>query len=185
MALICPLLWRIFNRNKTEDSIQPPTTPQAPQAPQTPEPSIKTETHKVAGVSFRQDAFEKLAIKNEDYNKTKRELIDAGLTDVWIYEYDFYPRRAQLVPEPDNPKDPKAIRVVVDEQHIGYIKAGSCAHLHKLIKSGQITKMTCKIGGGSCKIIRAGMNDYGRMSYSLERDNINFWATLSIDVTIT
>lgn len=134
------------------------------------------ETHKVAGASYRQEAFLKLAIPNANYSKTKRELQQAGLTDKWVYEYGFSPAQVQLVPEPENPHDRNAIKVVVDGEHLGYIKAGSCAHVHKLLREGRIQRITCKIGGGRSKMLC--QDEEGRFYF--EQDDIPFYARLSI-----
>lgn len=142
----------------------------------------KTETHKIAGVSFRQDILGLLATENDDYSKTKRELIEDELTDEWIYEYDFYPSRVELIPEPENPEDPKAIKVVVEGQHIGYIKSGSCARIHKYLKNGKILDLSCEISGGKGKRLVEDVNEWGKSSYSLEQRNIPFYATLYITV---
>ena len=187
----------ILKRYKANNSAQAPTTspvlpdPQAPPAP--PEPTVlpdqsvpphKRETHKVAGVSFRQDSIKALAVENPDYCKTKRELIDDYLTDEWIYEYDFYPGNVELVPEPDNPTDPKAIKVVAKGQHIGYIKSGSCAHIHKLLNSGTILDISCEISGGRRKILHEDENEDGKAVYNLDKDEIPFYASISIIVAL-
>ena len=39
----------------------------------------------------------------------------------------------------------RSIKVVIDGEHIGHIKAGSCAHLLKVIREGRIHKISCKI----------------------------------------
>lgn len=134
------------------------------------------ETHKVAGTSYRQEAIKTLGVKNPDFAKTKQALRDAGLTDEWIYEYEFAPQHVELLPEPDNPHDPKAIKVVVDGVHIGYIKAGSCAHVHKLLGADRIARITCFIGGGKSK----GLFLDGDGGYTLEQDEGQFWARLTI-----
>lgn len=43
-----------------------------------------------------------------------------------------------MIEEPDNPEDPNAIKVVMDGEPIGYIKAGSCARVKKLIREERI-----------------------------------------------
>ena len=141
------------------------------------QPVGKEETHKVAGVSFRQDAIKALGVKNPDYAKTKRVLQDEGLVDEWVYEYDFAPQKVELQPEPDNPHDPKAIKVVVDGTLIGYIKAGSCAHIHKLLREDRILRIACFIGGGKRKMIIEDEDDGKRV---LEQDEIPFMARLTI-----
>ncbi len=141
------------------------------------QPVGKEETHKVAGVSFRQDAIKAMGVENPDFTATKKTLQDEGLTDEWIYEYVFAPQKVELQPEPDNPHDSKAIKVVVDGTHIGYIKAGSCAHIHKLLESDRILRISCFIGGGKSKILSQD-EDAGR--YVLERDETPFHARLTI-----
>ncbi len=134
------------------------------------------ETHKVAGTNYRQDAIKAMGTKNPDYAKTERALRDAGLTDEWVYEYEFAPQKVELVPEPDNPHDPKAIKVVVDGVHIGYIKAGSCAHVHKLLDADRIARITCFIGGGKSK----GLIQDCEGEYILEEGETPFHARLTI-----
>lgn len=141
------------------------------------QPVGKEETHKVAGVSFRQDAIRSLGVKNPDFTATKKTLQGEGLTDEWIYEYIFAPQKVELQPEPDNPHDPKAIKVVVDGTHVGYIKAGSCAHIHKLLREDRILHATCFIGGGKRKGI---FEDDEVGQYTLEQDEIPFNARLTI-----
>ncbi len=136
----------------------------------------KPETHKVAGTSFRQDAILSLAVKNADYAKTKKNLQAEGRAEEWIYEYKFHPAKVELVPEPENPQDPKAIKVLVDGQHIGYIKAGSCGHIRKLLESDRVESITCKIGGGRGKILTR--DEDGKLV--MEKDDIPFWARLTI-----
>lgn len=148
---------------------QPETTDQIPE--------VKQETHKVAGTSFRQDALKALGTKNCDFSKTKKALEDDGLTDDWVYEYEFHPRNVELVPEPENPEDANAIKVMVDETHIGYIKAGSCAHVHKLLETDRIQRIDCLISGGNSKKL---FWDVDKEHYVLEQDSTPFYARLTI-----
>lgn len=142
-----------------------------------PEPAREGETHKVAGTSYRQEALISLGLKNTDFTKTKKALQAEGLTDEWIYEYAFAPRNAELQPEPDNPHDLNAIKVIVDGVHIGYIKAGSCAHVHKLLDADRIARISCSIGGGKSKRLSWDEDDE---NYVLEEDVIPFYARLTI-----
>ena len=139
----------------------------------------KQETHKVAGVSFRQDALRALGTKNPDFSKTKKQLQDEGLTDEWVYEYTFSPRKVELIPEPDNPysENGNATKVVVDGQHIGYIKSGSSAHVRKLIDENRIQHIECFIGGGKSKMATLDEDDE---RYILESSEIGFYARLTI-----
>lgn len=143
------------------------------------QPQKNEETHKVAGVSFRQDALKSLGVKNPDYKKTKKQLMDEGQIDKWVYEYTFNPGKVELVPEPDNPhsENGNATKVVVDGQHIGYIKSGSSAHVRKLIDADRIQRVDCFIGGGKSKMVT---RDEDNEKYVLETDDIGFFARLTI-----
>lgn len=49
---------------------------------------------------------------------------------------------AVLVPDPENPKDPRAVAVFVDGLHVGYMERGDAKHYHRQIAklpSGQLT----------------------------------------------
>lgn len=39
----------------------------------------------------------------------------------------------ELIPEPENPSDPNAIKVIVDGQHIGYVPVKKCAKVKKIL----------------------------------------------------
>lgn len=155
----------------------------APPAPVSPPAPTNEETHKVAGLSFREDAIAALQCENGDFSSSKRELIDMGMTGERIYKYDFYPIKTELIPEPDNEVDPNAIKVVVDGQHIGYIKKGSCAHIRRLLNNGSIKSVDVEIAGGPYKFIRESWDEYGNDVYTLEKGTAPYYAKLTITKT--
>lgn len=115
--------------------------------------SAKVVSHTVAGTNFHQKEIQAMGHKNPDFALDKRSLLKRWPKGVTVYEYAFCPKKAVLVPEPENPHDPKAIKVLVDDVHVGYIKAGSCAHIHKLLKDNRIHKIEPKIIGGKYKAL--------------------------------
>ena len=135
---------RLFSRKQEE--------PQKPVAPAK-APGTKTVSHKVAGTSYRQEALQAMGEKNPDFALTKKELLKRWPEGVTVYEYNFNPQKAELVPEPENPHDPKAIKVLIDGVHVGYIKAGSCAHIHKLLQENRIQSIKPSIIGGKYKAV--------------------------------
>lgn len=140
------------------------------------------KTYRVTGMSNYEDNLLNLASENSDYELSKRELIDSGLIDEQIWKYDFYPEKVELVPEPDNPQDGNAIKVVVDGEHVGYIKSGSCAHLLKVISEDRIQKIDCTIGGGPCKYISEEYDDEkDKSTYTLEQDTRPYFVHLEIE----
>lgn len=178
------------NDEKDEKTIEKPVisaaAPAAP-VPAAPEPAPKPvqdadqwKTYKVTGVDHYMKNFKSLASENEEYRLSKRDLVDAGRVEERVYQYEFYPLKAELVQEPDNPVDPKAIKVLVDGQHVGYIKAGSCAHLNKVIRENRIEEIRCAMGGGGYKYITEDYDENGREVYEMEKDTIPFWVHLTI-----
>lgn len=108
------------------------------------------ESIKVAGVSYRQEEIKSLGELNKDYKLTKAQ-IKKDYPDEFIYEWVFpvYPARFEF--EPDNPEDPNAIAIYIENVKIGYVKKGSTAHIRNLINSGVIDKVSCKLYGGAFK----------------------------------
>lgn len=107
--------------------------------------------HRIVGLDHRKANVMKLAKENPIYKLDKSAILKKGLVDTCIHKYIFADGPTELVQEPDNPHDPNAIKVVVAGQHIGYIKAGSCAHLNKVINDGRVEKILCRIYGGPYK----------------------------------
>lgn len=155
---------------------KPQTIKETP--PTRPEVILPTyETHKVTGVSHYLDNISQLAFTNDDYELSKKEIVENGLDGDRIYQYEYYPKNIELVPEPDNAYDPKAIKVMIDGVHVGYIKAGSCSRIHNLINNNSIEKIGAFIGGGKYKIVE--YDDYEE-KYNIEKDETNIFIDLKI-----
>lgn len=183
------LIWHYNGKKKTE--APKATTPEAPsltpaeqsapEAPAQPVTVANVKTYKVTGMSHRMENLMALAEENDDYKLSKRELVDADLIGERVWQYEFNHYKTELVPEPDNPYDPNAIKVVVDGQHVGYIKSGSCAHLLKVISEGRIGRIGCQIGGGKYKYIDEDYNEDGDSIYTLEKDELAYFVHLKIE----
>ena len=129
------------------------------------------ETYRVTGINYHIPELMSLATENKLYQLSNSDIIKKGLAGKRIWKYSFNRNSVDLVPEPDNPHDPNAIKVIIDGAHVGYIKAGSCAHLLKLMRSGvEIT--SCRIGGGPSRMVY----DDG----TSESDESNYSVTLRI-----
>ena len=115
---------------------------------------MNKDNFKIAGISFYNDnIMNHLAFENYDYSRPKSELQEFYDVDQRIYKYNFEDTNVSLVPEPDNPHDPNAIRVEVSGILIGYIKSGSCSRVRNLVNSPDFNKMEIKIGGGEYKCL--------------------------------
>lgn len=146
-------------------------------------PKKKEEKHRIAGTSFREKDIKDLMGENVAYDWSKKELIEDGRIEERIYKLDSYCGLAVLEPEPDNPNDPKAIKVLTSGIHIGYIKAGSCAHIHKVLREGRIEKAEVEIKGGAYKVILEEYDDYtDKSTYSIVKDTIPISAVLTLTI---
>lgn len=134
---------------------------------------------KVAGTSFRKNEIEDLATDNYEYEYTKKEIIDNMLDGEEIYQYYFNPHNVELIPEPDNQYDQNAIKVIIDNIHVGYIKKGSCSRIKNLINQNKVKKIDADIYGGKYKIVE--FDEY-KDSYVLERDETEY--SVKIDLTV-
>lgn len=142
-------------------------------------PRATFERHKVAGTSYHLDAIMELAQENPDYDLTKREIIDDGLTDERIYQYTFADGPVELVDDPGNEYDPNAIKVLVAGQHIGYIKRGSTGRVHNLQRAGRVLGVTAEIYGGKYKVVICDDDD-GAERYDLIKDETGYGAAIEI-----
>lgn len=145
-------------------------------------PGAKTVYHSVAGTSRKQKELLAMGRKNPDYALTKRELVKKWPDGVTVYEYKFSPKKAELVPDPDNEHNPKAIKVLVDGVHVGWIKDGSCAHIHKLMRENRLQSVTAQIVGGKYKELSACV--YGPNNkveeYEFEKEETTIGVRLAI-----
>lgn len=138
-------------------------------------------TYKVAGITHYTENVIQLATANPQYTMTKKQIIAADLTGYTIWKYQFAPQKAELIPEPDNPYDPNAIKVIVDGLHIGYIKKGSCAHLLNVIRNELLLNIQCELGGGPNKTVFEDDDDEtGETVLAMEKDEISFYCKLTI-----
>lgn len=114
----------------------------------------KMTTFLVAGIYYREDAvIDNLLYENPDFEMTKEEIIECCMEDADIYKYEPFYGYAELVPEPDNPHDPNAIKVIVDGVHIGYVPAKRTKSIKKILDSNNVIAIGCEIFGGPYKIL--------------------------------
>lgn len=129
----------------------------------------------VAGIYYREDAvIDNLLYENSDYEMRKSEIVECGMEDTYIYKYDTFYGYADLVPEPDNPHDPNAIKVIVDNVHIGYVPAKSTKSIKKIIESNNVIEISCEIYGGPYKVLPD-------VDADIERGKTDFKSKISIE----
>lgn len=155
-----------------------PTPKEASEAPK----PVVTKKYRVTGMDHYMDNLMSLSYEDQDYFLTKKELIEENYIGERVWQYGFDSVRVELDPEPDNPADPKAIKVLIKGVHVGYIKAGSCAHLLKVLREDRIKKIECEIFGGPYKYIDE-QYDYERDKeiYTLEKGDAPYAVHLTIE----
>lgn len=118
---------------------------------------------------------------NIDYEQSRKELIDSYVCDEKIYEIIFSPNSIELVEEPENEYDSNAIKVIIDDIHVGYIKKGSCSHIKNLLTSNKIAKITADIHGGKYKYIYSEY-DEEKMDdvICVKNENSNYFVSIQI-----
>lgn len=143
----------LFKKSAVQKNKTPEKTDVAPVQKIIDQPYLQNvgKRHRIVGLDHRKANVMKLARENPLYKLDKAAILKQGLVETCIHKYIFADGPTELIQEPENPHDPNAIKVVVDGQHIGYIKAGSCAHLNKVINEGRVEKILCRIYGGPYK----------------------------------
>lgn len=129
----------------------------------------------VAGVSFYEKDIENLGSENIEYEMSKTEIVEEGMEEERIYKFLFAPQQVELVPEPENPHDPNAIKVCIDGVHVGYIKKGSISRVKNLLAGSG--KVSGEITGGPYKYVY--MDEHSE-KYEMENGTAPYSVVISI-----
>ena len=111
------------------------------------------EKYQVAGVSYHQDAVRFLLKESADWNKTGEQLVKEKKVGQKIYRYERLYAYASLVPEPTNKHDKNAIKVIVSDQHIGYIGQNENIHVGSILRDPAPKRVIADIYGGDYKVV--------------------------------
>ena len=79
------ILKNLFSKKQEE----PTPTPPPQEEPKRPKGIIKTQRHKLDNVEAHMKDIMELVEENEDYKLSKKEIIESGLEDEKIYEYEL------------------------------------------------------------------------------------------------
>lgn len=103
----------------------------------------------VVGEYFRKGEISSLVSGNPLYNLSDANFVQKIEPGKHIYQFKYREAEAQLVPEPNNPHDANAIKVLIDDVHVGYIPSERCVELKKIMK--RIKSVNAHIHGGNHK----------------------------------
>lgn len=172
------------NTKKADLIVQPSTNEEEkPVTQSTAKKDEKPKKHfeeiKVHGCSFYPENFRELDwVENDDYRLKKSEMVDDYLINEKVFKEEFVGNGVtELIDEPENPEDPKAIAVYVDKLKIGYIPKGKTAHIRKLRKEDNIREVTVDIKGGKYKIVYENEDDD---TYDLVSGDLPYFAKITI-----
>lgn len=141
-----------------------------------------------AGMSHYMNSLMELAVENGDYACTKRELKKFYLINKRVYQYHFRATDIDLVPEPDNIHDENAVKIILDNRHVGYIRSSETDGLVDLYNSDRVKRVQVVIEGGHYKIL-LGPDNFAAdgepiTSYDLKKDEAPFSIKIYLDVEI-
>ena len=131
---------------------------------------------RVDGTTHYIENIESLGYENTNYTLTKKEIIDEFLYNEYIYEYCFGIYTVTLVDEPENKFNSKAIKVLFDNVHVGYIKDGFISRIKNLLKK-DVFSIEGEITGGKYKYV--DYDEYDETS-SIYKDKINYSCKITI-----
>lgn len=115
----------------------------------------KTELwFKVAGINYNKSNLESIAIKNKTYLLSDEKLLKTGKKIV--YRLHFRDLIFSMLYEPNNPHDKNAIKVMVNNVHIGYVPAELCSEIKHYISINRIKSADISVWGGDYKESKNG-----------------------------
>lgn len=103
----------------------------------------------VVGEHYRKNEIASVMSGNGMYNIPDAEFMKKVDSHKNIYRFKFRETEAKLIPEPTNPHDANAIKVMIDGVHVGYIPADRCMEIKKRLPG--IKSITAKLHGGDYK----------------------------------
>lgn len=106
------------------------------------------EEYSVAGVSYRQDVFERVGDENPCYSLSKKQFIEENGFDNDVPKYYFDGCDVSIELDPENKYDPHAVKVLLNDQLVGYIPAEDSEHVSEIMNEELLVDMDAKIVGG-------------------------------------
>lgn len=139
-----------------------------------------------AGMEHYMDVLMELATENLDYTCTKSEMKKYLLINQRIYQYIFNPTSIDLIPEPTNQYDTNAVKIVLNDRHVGYIRSSEAAGSADLFNSDRVKRVQVSIQGGKYKLL-LGNGSYFDGSeplseFKLVKDEVPFSIKIYLDV---
>lgn len=107
-----------------------------------------------AGVYYHESDLISVASTHSGFNLPDDQFLAKYSDGKNVYQYYFNNTVGTLVPEPDNPRDKKAIAVKLNDVCVGYVPADLTGTVSKLMKKNPLIKVNAR--GGPYKYIMNG-----------------------------
>lgn len=124
-------------------------------------PSRRTSTSnslptsfEAVGVEYRLDNLMSVSQASRSFKSQDDVFLEKYSDGRKVYKYFFNNSIGALEPEPDNPHDKNAIKVMLDGVHIAYVPAALCLDVSRLLNSGYTPVV--KVKGGPFKKVENG-----------------------------
>lgn len=115
------------------------------------EPISYSVSFEVAGIHYRMDNILKLATPMKKWKMTNEQILQK-YPGKKIYKNYYINEPVQFVYEPTNPIDPNAIKVFINNLHVGYVPQSDCSSLKRLLETRPVT-ISATVSGGEYKIV--------------------------------
>ena len=140
--------------------------PAAPVRQSAAQPTERTAyAFKAVGESHYKEHLKYVCRRSELADLSDDELRAEGLYDTRIYDYEFADYPVELVPEPENPHDPNAIRVMISGLQVAHIARDQTDAVRCLMSSGKVLGIRATVEHGDYRVLagdthRAKCYDY-------------------------
>lgn len=154
MALIVILivvfvLWRVSKKKKSATHGWQRESSSVPQSARRHAGLIK-EDYKVVGVSYYPDGIRAISHITPAWRKKNTPDTSGPVT---VYKYEFDTKPVELIPEPENPHDKNAVKVVINGHKVGHISAEEAPHVKEILKRRDVKYISAVVNGGDRKTI--------------------------------
>lgn len=106
-------------------------------------------TAQVAGTYYKKNEISSIMSGNRMYSLPNDVFIQKVEEGKRVYRFKYRRTTAFLIPEPTNPHDSNAIKVMIDNVHVGYIPSDLCSDFKRIIK--KTSQLEAAIHGGDYK----------------------------------
>lgn len=138
-------------------------------------------SYEVAGVGFYLNNLLSMMEPNYLYSYKKQDLVDTCNYDIPIYKTVCNATKLELLQEDDNPHDPNAVLVLLNQKIVGYIPRKDCKHVRHLMDNDLVVSFNCTVYGGKYKQVNEDYDwEKDKSTYSMETGEDEYGITITI-----